>query len=674
MDTKNSLEDISVIETNSAEKNEIIEDPSAVENIEKSSSSQVTKETDLSNDTVVASIVASIDDAMKEDSPITNPSDDAIKSQQVEILAQKVAEVDVEPTSADGNCETIISNENDASGIEYAKEENQNIVETATLEANSPPQEVAVETITEPHIEEANIASNTGTPESKPEDGDEVTLKPSVIIDYTDVVPESVESLIAVPDDDDSSIVNTAIQLNEDTAVGSESVNISEDNGTEEIPVSDIIEMNSEKGTKEPSNSDPILDNNDTQPSESVVVENAASASENTILDTLSHIKTDVVFEELIEDKKDNINPEEVQDITEEKPATALEDKEDSKDDLVDEEKDNEKTTDTVLKAEDNASLVEEVAIISLETNEELNTTPLPDEETGISCQSNVETDTKNSADPSVPLESPNIPELATQNNQEDVEPETTIDSETVVLSFEDTPKLEELVEPGGAVSEHKEHSEITVEIEKYEEDVKVVASEWDIAGEVVESSLVEDEEQAIGSDQARSAAFLTEVLSVSDEDTTNSAIDTTEIANDTCARDDISFEETLPTQQGTIQLSSEDSILDEPLTTDNSEHFTTNTSSISEYSDIHGSESSITASVPGGNIAPEESVSFSVREEPFMQQREKSITSSPRLAEDKSRATKKDEKKNDDSNLTVKVAALLIIVIAWILYHILKS
>ena len=70
----------------------------------------------------------------------------------------------------------------------------------------------------------------------------------------------------------------------------------------------------------------------------------------------------------------------------------------------------------------------------------------------------------------------------------------------------------------------------------------------------------------------------------------------------------------------------------------------------------------------------PEEPVAFSVREEPYMQQREKSITSSPRLAEDKSRATKKDEKKKDDNNITVKIAALLVIAIAWILYHILKS
>ena len=125
MDTVVSLEDSSVIETNSTEKNKVIEEASAVENKETCSNSQVTNETDDGDDKVVASIVASIDDAMKEDSPIINPSDDAIKSQQAEILAQKVAEVDVEPTSAGGNSETIIANETDASGIEFAKEENQ---------------------------------------------------------------------------------------------------------------------------------------------------------------------------------------------------------------------------------------------------------------------------------------------------------------------------------------------------------------------------------------------------------------------------------------------------------------------------------------------------------------------------------------------------------------------
>ena len=96
MDTIVSSEDSSVIETNSAEKNEIIEETSAKENKETSSNSQVPNETDVSDDTVVASIVASIDDAMKEDSPIINPSDDAIKSQQAEIVVQEVVEVDVE--------------------------------------------------------------------------------------------------------------------------------------------------------------------------------------------------------------------------------------------------------------------------------------------------------------------------------------------------------------------------------------------------------------------------------------------------------------------------------------------------------------------------------------------------------------------------------------------------
>ena len=677
MDEVNSLEDSSVVETNSAEKNEIVEETSAVENKEACSNSQVTIENDVNNDTVVASIVASIDDAMKEDSPITNSCNDPIKSPQEEILAQEVSELVVDSTPVDGNKETIIANDEDASGIEPAKEENANIVETVAVETNSPPQEAAVETITEPLIEETNIALNTNIPDANPQCSEEVTLDPSFSIEHTDAVPESVESVTKVPDNDDSSNVNTAIELHENTTAEPDIVNISEDTGTEEIIVSDSIELNSEAETKEPSTSDPIPDDSETQTSESAAVETAASAPNNTSLDTASDIKTEIVLEELIEDENANTNTEEdniVQDSTEEKPITALEDKENDIEDLVDEEQKDKKSTDTILEVGDSTSLVEEVVITSLETSEELNTIPMPVEETEISSQSDVEIITKDSADTDVRLESTNIPELATQNNQEEFEPEAAIDSETVVLSFEDTSKSEESVEPAGVVSEDKEHSEIIVEIEKYEEDVKVVASEWDIAGEVVESSLVEDEEQAIGSDQARSAAFLTEVLSASDEDAANSAIETTEISNDTCAGDDISFEETLPTRQETIQLSSEDSILDEPLTTDDSEHFTTNTSSKSEHSDIHESKSSITTSVSGGNIVPEEPVAFSVREEPFMQQREKSITSSPRLAEDKFRATKKDEKKKDDNSITIKVAALLVIAIAWILYHILKS
>ena len=678
MDVVNTCEDSSVVETNSAEKKEIVEETSAVENKETCSNSQVTIETDVNDDTAVASIVASIDDAMKEDSPIINSSNDPIKSQPEEILAQEVAEVVVDSTPVDVNGETIIANDEDPSEIEPVKEENANIVETVAVETNSPLQEVTVETITEPLIEETNIALNTGIPDANPQGSEEISLEPSVSIEHTDTVPESVESVISVPDDDDSSNVNTAIEVHENTAAGPDIVNLSEDTGTEEKIVSDSIELKSEAETKEPSTSDPIPDDSETQTSESAAVETAASAPDNTSLDTASDIKTEIVLEELIEDEHANTNTEEdniVQDSTEEKPATALEDKENDKEDLVDEEQTDKKSTDTILEVGDSTSLVEEVVITSLETSEELNTIPMPaEEETEISSQSDVEIITKDSADSDVHLESTNIPELATQKNQEELEPEATIDSETVVLRFEDTSKSEESVEPAGVVSEDKEHSEVIVEIEKYEEDVKVVASEWDIAGEVVESSLVEDEEQAIGSDQARSAAFLTEVLSASDEDAANSAIDTTETTNDTCARDDISFEETLPTQQETIQLSSEDSILDEPLTTDDSEHFTTNTSSISEHSDIHESKSSITASVSGGNIVPEEPVALLVREEPFMQQREKSITSSPRLAEDKSRATKKDEKKKEDSNVTVKVAALLVIAIAWIFYHILKS
>ena len=679
MDVVNTCEDSSVVETNSAEKNEIVEETSAVENKETCSNSQVTIETDVNDDTAVASIVASIDDAMKEDSPIINSSNDPIKSQQEEIVAQEVAEVVVDSAPVDGNSETIIANDEDPSEIEPAKEENANIVETVAVETNSPLQEVTVETITEPLIEETNIALNTGIPDANPQGSEEISLEPSVSLEHTDAVPESVESVISVPDDDDSTNFNTAIEVHENTAAGPDIVNISEDTGTEEKIVSDSIELKSEAETKEPSTSDPIPDDSEAQTSESAAVETAASAPDNTSLDTASDLKTEIVLEELIEDENANTNTEEdniVQDSTEEKPATALEDKENGKEDLVDEEQKDKKSTDTILEVGDSPSLVEEVVITSLETSEELNTIPMPaEEEKEISSQSDVEIITKDSADSDVRLESTNITELATKNNQEEHEPEATIDSETVVLRFEDTSKSEESVEPAGVVSEDKEHSEIIVEIEKYEEDVKVVASEWDIAGEVVESSLVEDEEQAIGSDQARSAAFLTEVLSASDEDAANSAIDTTEITNDTCARDDISFEETLPTQQETIQLSSEDSILDEPLTTDDSEHFTTNTSSISEHSDIHESKSSITASVPGGgNIVPEEPVPLFVREEPFMQQREKSITSSPRLAEDKSRATKKDEKKKEDSNVTVKVAALLVIVIAWIMYHILKS
>ena len=56
VDVVNSCEDSSLVETNSAVKNEIVEETSAVENKETCSNSQVTIETDVNDDTMVASI------------------------------------------------------------------------------------------------------------------------------------------------------------------------------------------------------------------------------------------------------------------------------------------------------------------------------------------------------------------------------------------------------------------------------------------------------------------------------------------------------------------------------------------------------------------------------------------------------------------------------------------
>merc|ERR1711894_829453 len=61
--------------------------------------------------------------------------------------------------------------------------------------------------------------------------------------------------------------------------------------------------------------------------------------------------------------------------------------------------------------------------------------------------------------------------------------------------------------------------SEASNDIEISQKDVEVVAYDWDIASEVVQSSLVKDEEKCDESTVTFSAAFMTEVLSSNEED-----------------------------------------------------------------------------------------------------------------------------------------------------------
>jgi len=193
---------------------------------------------------------------------------------------------------------------------------------------------------------------------------------------------------------------------------------------------------------------------------------------------------------------------------------------------------------------------------------------------------------------------------------------------------------------------ESEEKPEIMIDIEKEEKGVEVVGHDWDMAGEVVQSNLEEDEEQCIGSPVTRSPAFMTEVLSSSDEDDRELVKE----PEPQVLTEEVKIENISETLQQSPQ-----EVIEDVVHETNIDETVANKPETYVHKDMHTREE---------NDATTETV--------VLERKEESIPSPSALRSTEPIKTSKEpsKKTEDNSNVVVVVAAVLAIAIGMILYH----
>ena len=267
------------------------------------------------------------------------------------------------------------------------------------------------------------------------------------------------------------------------------------------------------------------------------------------------------------------------------------------------------------------------------------------------------------------------------QANEEAFEIENTCN-----LSSEENIKSEELVVSD--ISFHDENdvdndinfeadasAKMSEDIENCQKDIEVVACDWDIAGEVVQSSLVEDEEKNIGSPLSRNAAFLTEVLSSSDDDDPKLVEESKEMPYEVPFTDDVKLENVSETKESFLN-ETEDVVMEvESTHIGDVVHLPKDEPVMSAYDDTSETQDRMTKMFVEEKIKADHfETKSAIQDKPLKMQHDESITQSSFISKEKSKPSNEDAKKNEDTNVTTAVViAVLAIAISFILYHMLR-
>ena len=255
-----------------------------------------------------------------------------------------------------------------------------------------------------------------------------------------------------------------------------------------------------------------------------------------------------------------------------------------------------------------------------------------------------------------------------------------------VNLSSEENIKTEELVVSDISFHEEndvnkdinfeaEESAKMSEDIANCQKDIEVVACDWDIAGEVVQSSLVEDEEKSIGSPLSRNAAFLTEVLSSSDEDDQKLVEESKGIPLEVPFTDVVMLENVSETKEPLLNETEDAAMEVEHTQFEDVVHFPKDEPVISAYDDTSETQEKMTKMVVEEDIKEDVvKTKSAIQDKPPKTQHDESITKSSFSSKEKSKPSNEDAKKNEDNNVTTAVVvAVLAIAIGFILYHMLK-